>query len=61
MPRLANDVKNPKINIISIFRLLMLKPCNVANIFQIDIKKIKKNDDIKENIIVFLILIYPLP
>ena len=61
MPRLANDVKNPKINIISIFRLLMLKPCNVANIFQIDIKKIKKNVDIKENIIVFLILIYPLP
>ena len=41
-------------------KLLILKPCKVANIFQIEIKKIKKKDDINENIIVFLVLIYPL-
>jgi len=34
-----DDQKN--IKIISILKLLILKPCNVANIFQIEIKKIK--------------------
>ena len=51
---------NPKMKSTSMLKLLMFKPCNVANIFQIEIKKIKKKLEINENIIVFLILIYPL-
>ena len=55
------NIKNPKINNISILKLFILKPCKVANIFQIEIKKIKKIVDINENMIVFLVLIYFFP
>ena len=51
-------MKNPKMKSTSMLKLLMFKPCNVANIFQIEIKKIKKKVDINENSIVFLVLIY---
>ena len=34
-------------------KLFIFRPCNVANIFQIEIRDIKKNADIKENIIEF--------
>ena len=55
-----NIFKNPNIKIISTLKLFILKPCRVANIFQIEIKKIKKKVDINENNIVFLVFIYSL-
>ena len=54
------NIKKPKIKSISMLKLLILKPCSVASIFQIEIKKIKKKVDINGNINVFLVLIYPL-
>ena len=53
MVKWAKDIKKPKIKIICKLKFWIFKPCRVANIFQIDIKKIKKNVDMNENIIVF--------
>ena len=42
MVKWAKDIKKPKIKIICKLKFWIFKPCRVANIFQIDIKKIKK-------------------
>ena len=56
----AKDIRRPKIKIICKLKFLISNPCKVANIFHIETKKIKKNEDINGNKIKFLVFIYPL-
>ena len=52
-----NEIKKPNKKITWKLKFSNFNPCNVANIFQIEIKLTKKKDDMIENIIRFLVFI----